>query len=62
MWPAGGNCEKRGGKKKKQQFEWLLTPLQGHQLVDKLILWTLQGLEKKTTANPNVVLDFVTHS
>lgn len=37
---------------KKQQF------VQGHQLVGKLILWTLQGLEKKTTANPNVVLDF----
>lgn len=51
--------EERG---KKQQFEWLLTALQGHQLVDKLILWTLQGLEKKTTANPNVVLDSVTRS
>lgn len=41
--------EERG---EKQQIEWLLAPLLGHQLVDKLILWTLQGLEKRTTATP----------
>lgn len=60
-------CGQRGElweeRSKKQQIEWLLAPLLGHQLVDKLILWTLQGLGKKrTTATPKVVLDLMTHS
>lgn len=29
------------------EFDWLLTSPLGHQLVDRLILWTLQGLESE---------------
>lgn len=34
-----------GGIVARKHFDWLPTSPLGHQLVDKLILWTLQGLE-----------------
>lgn len=38
--PAGGMVVRR-------EFDWLLTSPLGHQLVGRLILWTLQGLESE---------------